>query len=236
MKQLSSGRMVLYHLYPGVLITLVYVLLAPFVMQHGYPPQMAILLSIVLVAVPVMAIHLLVAKKAAASSHISALFEYKPTLTNGKLALWSSLLVVIAFVVWGATQPLSVWITAHWLQWLPSWYNVQSFTGYAPEKIKQVLLLNIVLNGLLAPAIEELYFRGYLLPRMEKYGKAAVILNTALFTLYHFWQPYIYLTLFLALLPMVFLTWKTKDLRLSILMHICLNLIGALATYGALNK
>lgn len=228
--------MVLYHLYPGVLITLVYILLAPLVMQHGYPPQMAILLSIIIIAVPVMAIHLFVAKKAAGSKQLSAVFAYKPTLTTGKLVLWSFLLVVIAFVVWGATQPLSVWITAHWLQWLPSWYNVQSFTGYAPDKIRQVLLLNIVLNGLLAPAIEELYFRGYLLPGMEKYGKTAILLNTALFTIYHFWQPYIYPTLFLALLPMVYMTWKTKDLRLAVLTHICLNLIGALATYGALNK
>ncbi|HXL59059.1 MAG TPA: CPBP family intramembrane glutamic endopeptidase, partial [Chitinophagaceae bacterium] len=91
-----------------------------------------------------------------------------------------------------------------------------------------------MLNGFLAPYVEEIYFRGYLLPRMAAWGKWAFVLNAILFSLYHFWQPYIYLTLILSLLPMTYMVWKTKDLRLGILTHCLLNIIGALLAFGLL--
>jgi membrane protease YdiL (CAAX protease family) len=96
------------------------------------------------------------------------------------------------------------------------------------------LVLNLVLNGFITPVVEELYFKGYLLPRMQVWGKWAFVINAFLFSLYHFWQPYIYLTLLLSLLPMTYTVWKTKDLRLGILAHCLLNLIGALLSFGLL--
>ena len=99
-----------------------------------------------------------------------------------------------------------------------------------------VLILNLILNGLLAPVLEELYFRGYLLPRMEgAFGRAAPVFNTLLFSLYHFWQPQIYLTLFIALLPMTYLVWKTQSIRLAIYTHCGLNVLGALLSLAMIN-
>ena len=119
---------------------------------------------------------------------------------------------------------------------MPDWYTVQDFTGYDKSKILITLIFNLLLNGFLAPYIEELNFRGYLLPRINSWGKSAFFVNAVLFSLYHFWQPYIYLTLILSLLPMTYLVWKTRDLRLSILTHSLLNLGGALLSFGLLNK
>ena len=143
-------------------------------------------------------------------------------------------LVVFAFLIWGVTQPLNKIIADKFLTWLPAWYTVQDFQGYDKGAIQLTLLLNLLLNGFLAPFVEELYFRGYLLPRMEHFGKWAFVINALLFSLYHFWQPYIYLTLVLSLLPMIYLVWKTKDLRLGILTHCLLNLVGAVMSFGLL--
>ena len=71
---------------------------------------------------------------------------------------------------------------------------------------------------------------------MVAWGKYAFVVNALFFSIYHFWQPYIYLTLVLSLLPMTYLVWKTKDLRLSILTHSLMNLIGALLSFGLINK
>jgi AcrR family transcriptional regulator len=38
--------------------------------------------------------------------------------------------------------------------------------------------------------VEELYFRGYLLPRISRFGGWAPVINCCLFALYHFWQPF----------------------------------------------
>jgi membrane protease YdiL (CAAX protease family) len=96
--------------------------------------------------------------------------------------------------------------------------------------------MNLIFNGFLAPVLEELYFRGYLLPRMESFGKAAPVANVVLFSLYHFWQPQIYLTLMIALLPMAYLVWKTQSIRLAIYTHCGLNILGALLSLAMINS
>ena len=127
-------------------------------------------------------------------------------------------------------------ITEKFFNWLPAWYTVQDFKGYSKSTIELTLVLNLLLNGFIGPFVEEYYFRGYLLPRMAVWGNWAFVVNTILFSLYHFWQPYVYLTLIIALLPMIYLVWKTKDLRLAILTHSLLNIAGALLSFGLLMK
>ncbi len=161
---------------------------------------------------------------------------YKNKLSTGKLILYALALVVFAFLIWGITQPVDKIITNKIFSWLPNWYTVQDFNGYSKEAIQLTLIFNLLLNGFLAPFVEELYFRGYLLPRMAAWGKLAFVLNAILFSFYHFWQPYVYFTLILSLLPMTYLVWKTKDLRLGILTHSLLNVIGALLSFGLLMK
>lgn len=236
MQQLSKLRSVLYHLYPGVLIALCFVLITPYLVKNGYPPQLGSLLAIVIVAIPLLLAHLSSAKNKEHRKNIWELNVYRNKLSTGKLILYSVGLVVLMFLVWGITQPVDEIITDKIFNWLPGWYTVQDFKGYSKSTIELTLILNLLLNGFLAPLIEEYYFRGYLLPRMEVWGKWAFVVNTILFSLYHLWQPYVYLTLMVALLPMIYLVWKTKDLRLAILTHSLLNIIGALLSFGLVMK
>ena len=236
MQQLSKLKSVLYHLYPGIIITLCFILITPFLVQHGYPPQLGSLLAIIIVAIPLLLAHLFLAKKKERRKNIWGLNVYKNKLSTGKLILYALGLVVLMFLIWGITQPLDKIITDKIFNWLPAWYTVQDFKGYSKASIELTLFFNLLLNGFFAPVVEEYYFRGYLLPRMAAWGKWAFVLNTVLFSLYHFWQPYVYLTLIIALLPMIYMVWKTKDLRLAILTHSLLNIVGALLSFGLLMK
>ena len=47
------------------------------------------------------------------------------------------------------------------------------------------------------PWVEELYFRGYLLPRISRYGAWAPLLGGLFFALYHGWQWYGFVTVLL---------------------------------------
>jgi membrane protease YdiL (CAAX protease family) len=232
MKQHSKSKSILYHLYPGVLITLFFIATTPFLIQHGLPPQLSMLLAIALVVTPVILIHLYRAKSEEGVDDIQDLISYKEKLPRMRLILYSLGLIAFAYLIYGLTQPLNAIISARLLSWLPEWYHVRDFEGYSQRIVIITLLLNILLNGLLAPFLEEIYFRGYLLPRMEQWGKFAPVLSAMLFSLYHFWQPQIYLTLFIALIPMVWLTWKTKSIRLAIYTHCGLNIVGALLSLG----
>jgi uncharacterized protein len=67
------------------------------------------------------------------------------------------------------------------LYWLPNWYTLQDFAGCSKEAVQLTLICNLLLNGVLAPVVEELYFRGYLLPRMKQWGAFAFVANAFLF-------------------------------------------------------
>ncbi|MGZ3872962.1 MAG: CPBP family intramembrane glutamic endopeptidase [Mucilaginibacter sp.] len=235
MKQLSKLRSVIYHLYPGILITLAFILLAPLGIRYGYPPQFGMLMAVILVALPVLTIHLIRAKKEERYNKLSDLNGLKNRLPFFKLLLYALALVVLAFVIWGITQPVDQYLNKTLFGWLPAWYTVQSFSGYSLEKIKITLVINLIFNGIIAPFAEEVYFRGYLLPRMKSWGKYAFVANAALFSVYHFWQPYVYFTLILSLLPMIYMVYKTKDLRLGILTHSLLNIVGAILSFAMIH-
>jgi membrane protease YdiL (CAAX protease family) len=234
--QLSRTQTVFYHLYPGIFILLFFIFVTPALVSHNYPPQLGLMLSIILVAIPLLLLHLKRMRKKENRENILQLNGFTNTLGAGKLLLYSLSLVVFAFLIWGITQPIDTIIADKLFKWLPHWFFVQNFNGYSKKVILLTLILNLTLNGFLAPFIEELYFRGYLLPRMKVWGKWAFVLNAFLFSIYHFWQPQIYLTLVLSLLPMTWLVWKTKDLRLGILTHCLLNIIGALLSFGLLTQ
>jgi membrane protease YdiL (CAAX protease family) len=212
------------------------VVITPVLVRQHYPPQLGILLSILLVAMPALLIHLQAVRKGEGHSQWKQVNGFRNRLPASKLALFVSGLVLFSFLVWIALDPLNRIITQKFLSWLPGWFTVQDFHGYSRKWIIVTLVLNLVINGLIAPVIEEYYFRGYLLARMETWGKNAFAINAIFFSLYHLWQPQVWLTLVISLLPMTYLVWKTGDLRIGIYTHCLLNLVGALLTFGLVNS
>ena len=236
MQQLSKTKTVLYHLYPGVLICICFISMALLFQQYWWPPQLSLLIAIAVAAVPLLLLHLKKARRAENKKTILELNGLQNKLPNRLLIIYVAVLVVSSFLIWGITQPWNEIIVRKLFSWLPDWYRVQDFSGYSRQVIVITLVLNLVLNGMLAPVVEEFYFRGYLLPRMAAWGKWAFLANAVLFSLYHLWQPDIWLTLIISLLPMTYLVWKTKDLRIGIYTHCLINIIGALLTFGLLLK
>ena len=90
-----------------------------------------------------------------------------------------------------------------------------------------MVVLSFVMN-IAVPIVEELYFRGYLLPRMARWGNWAPLINVVLFSLYHFWLPWETLNRIITLLPIVFVVQWKRNIYLSILVHCLLNTIGSI--------
>lgn len=235
MEQHSKLKSIIFHLYPGLIIVLFFGLSTPYFLKLGLPPQLSMLTAILVVVIPLFLIHLNQARKLEEKKSIQDLISYSNDLPTARLIGYVAGLIVFAFLVYGLTQPLNVIISNKLLFWLPEWYKVQDFTGYSKTIILITLLINLIFNGLIAPFLEEIYFRGYLLPRMRNWGNSAPLVNTILFSFYHFWQPQIYLTLMIALFPMTYLVWKTRSLKLGIYTHCGLNIIGAILSFGLIN-
>ena len=71
--------------------------------------------------------------------------------------------------------------------------------------------------------MEELYFRGYLLPRISRFGIWAPLLGGLFFALYHVWQLFGFVTVFLLGAALGYIVWWKKDIRLSISLHVFAN-------------
>ena len=98
-----------------------------------------------------------------------------------------------------------------------------------PKNILVVdFVLQLVVTGIILPWVEELYFRGYLMPRLSRYGKWSPLLSGLFFGLYHLWQIYSFPTVFLLGTALGYIVWWKKDIRLSIGLHVIANTLGRL--------
>jgi len=232
----SLTKLVLLHLVPGVAILVIYLALVPLARSRGWPPFSALLLAALFGVVPVQLGHLfLVGRKLNHRLSLVGVLGNNSKLPKWQYFAFVPLLCLIAIVILLATGPIDGWLTRNVFAWLPSWYffaDPAVFASY-PRRILAITFgARILIDGLMVPFVEKLYFRAYLLARLERFGRWAPVINGGLFTFYHFWQPQNYLTIFFGMFPMVWLTWWKKNYRLAILTHMALNLIGGLLTYS----
>lgn len=89
-----------------------------------------------------------------------------------------------------------------------------------------IALASLPLQAIIGPIVEELYSRGYLLPRLSYLKAWAPLINTVLFSLYHLFTPWQNPARVLALLPAVYLVRRKRNIYLAIAFHIALNLVG----------
>ena len=86
---------------------------------------------------------------------------------------------------------------------------------------------------MIGPVVEELYFRGFLLPRMEQLGRWAPLVNASLFSIYHFWSPWQLMARILGIGPMVYaVRWK-RNVYLGMAVHCSLNTFAVVLTASA---
>lgn len=109
-----------------------------------------------------------------------------------------------------------------------SW-DSSNLVNYSNTMIIITCVLYFLLNVIIYPIIEELFFRGVLTNKLKKYGYLAPIFVTVVFSLYHFWLPFdnlFRLTVFI--LPSI-LAYKYNDIRISIGFHCACNLFSTIS-------
>jgi membrane protease YdiL (CAAX protease family) len=215
------------HILPGVLTTVAFLLLKPLLDLSGYPPLLAFLLAILLVDLPVLlGVMLIAGKKQTGRYSLKDVVLYRDKVPWKTFALVFVGSFVVVYILMMGTTPLSNLLTESVFSWLPDWMFLEEQTQYQAYD-KSVLLmtfgLQLVLTGVALPWIEELYFRGYLLPRLSRYGKWAPLLSGLLFGLYHVWQLFSFPTVFLLGVALGYVVWWKRDIRIGIGLHVFAN-------------
>ncbi len=223
------------HLLPGILTAAVFYGVAPAVMRAGYPAIAAAVIAAGLVLVTAELGWLLrEAHRRTGSWTITAVLPFRP----GPFS-WHKVGLVAGLLAWAfAVSLLGIGssIKDSYFSWMPEWAR-DPLTGVAAGVSTATIITvvgYVVVLVVLGPLVEELYFRGYLLPRIGRFGAWAALINVSLFALYHLWKPWDVINLIIILGPMVYAVWRTKDIRIGIALHVALNSLALLNVVPAL--
>jgi membrane protease YdiL (CAAX protease family) len=234
-RQHSIARSVVLHLLPGALITAFYIGVAPVVRDLGFPSLMALYLAIAFVLIPLELGYLFYRARREGVS-LDRVVLYREAAPREQLVglvlvtfIWASIIAMLLF------QPLDEFFTDTFFFWLPDWFfMVEDFAQYSTAALVVTWVFGLLANGIAGPVVEELYFRGYLLPRIARLGGWAPLLDTVLFSLYHFFTPWANVGRIVALLPMVYATWWKRNIYLGMVVHLLWNIGGMLLLLAAL--
>ena len=222
-----------WHILPGGLTTLAFFLLRPFTAGLGYPPLLAFLLAILLVDLPVMVgIMVYIAHRENGRFSFSSVIVFQEKVTWPRFLLGFVVAFTAVYLLIILLTPLNNLLAETVFSGLPAWLLLEDPSQYEafPRNVLLVVFgLQLILTGIVLPWIEELYFRGFLLPRLSHSAMTAPLLGGLFFALYHVWQPQGFLTVFLLGVALSVVAWRTRDIRLPVALHIFANLLPRLA-------
>ena len=227
----QAGMTLLLHLGPGVLFVVAALPLARLAAERGLPPAFGLQAAALLVLVQVqLGTISLAARLSAGSWQLRGALRYTTRLPRRQLLLLGTATLVWAGIMFALVGPSAEMIRSSLFAWWPSELDYAVHLT-DPNAYPQQMLIAAWVSGLIAttiivPVVEELYFRSFLLPRLEHLGALAPLVNTVLFAAYHVWSPWQVPTRIVASLPLFYATWRTRSVTLAIVVHVALNLIG----------
>lgn len=238
-KQLPMMKVVLLVFVPAILLLLFFVLSAV-LLKNYIPVYLCLLLSIIVVIIPFEVIIIAVSSKKECGQ-----FSLKAAFVNHEpMSLWKIVLIGLVSFAWAGIifavlQPIENSLLLNSVfKFVPDYLRSTGFTGqlatFSRPLISLTCVINLIFNGLIAPIVEELYFRGYLMSRMTRFGKSTPLLVAVLFSVYHLFTPWEIVTRIVAFTPLHYIAWKQKNLYIGMLTHCCCNLAGAISLFSLL--
>ncbi len=228
--QQKLGWSILYHLFPGGCILLFYWIISPWLLKQGFPSSFAVLVGFLLVGIPLQ-VFILFREGYSVNGKISLthIIFYTKKIPIWKHGLFILIFIVYAIIITSILSPINSYLLENCFSWLPEWFrnNTELLKPNSSPIIITYYVALFVIDGLLNPIIEEIYFRGFLMPRISRFGLLSPMISAALFSLAHYWQPWNILQIFILVWPIYFLVLKNKSIYISIVLHCTANLIGA---------
>jgi uncharacterized protein len=233
-KQHSLWQSITLHLLPGALLTVFFFLTIPVVIKLGFPAPFALVLAILLVLIPFeLGVLFYEGRKRNGTFSLKGIVLYQEKIPVRQyfllvppLFLW----VGFCFTIFSGVDNFLIKTIFSWLpaQFIPAaWFS--NLGQYPKTNLVIMAVLFAVANVLTGPVVEELYFRGYLLPRLSRLKGWAPLVNVVLFSLYHFFSPWQQLSRILGLLPMVYIVQKKRNIYLGKITHCLVNLVSTVS-------
>lgn len=221
----SFSKSITLHLFPGLLIGGFYFLLAPFVKEQGFPTIMALTLAGVLVLVPFELGYLLHQRRKTGEPLFGGIIKYCNRIPFWQYLIWIPLIFVLSGFIFKGLSFTSDFFKSLF-NWIPE--NMMLDMGLSEQFSRKNLIItytsSFLFFAVIFPTVEELYFRGYLMPRMPSKLKGwTPLTHSLLFALYHTWTPWMFFVRTVGLLPLIYIMKRKENILLAIISHCLLN-------------
>lgn len=228
----SPWRLILLFLLPGALIAIAYALLVHPTLTLNISKLLALGIAALFIGMPVLlGIIYYHSKKQLGVYSILKMISYSKPISLKNYLWLVPVLLIWSIVVFVFGKKIDEFMMTYVFTWIPKWYVLSvDHTTFDKSQLLLSFLSALLVTGLIIPIVEEVYFRGFLLPRMEHMGKWAPIVNACLFSIYHFWSPWQIPTRIIALIPLCYVAYKTKNIKVTIIVHCLLNILGDAAS------
>jgi membrane protease YdiL (CAAX protease family) len=218
----STIQSVILHLLPGILVGCFYILARQPVANMGYPSIVALMLAYAFILVPVEVGYLLYqGKKMTGRFTLRGIISYRKPIPWWQYVVWVLVIGMATGAIFTLLRPVEAFLQERLFFWMPD-MNYGLDGNYSRRTLVVAYSMFFMFVAFLSPLVEELYFRGYLLPRMK--GRFATLFHSFLFAVQHVLTPWRVITRTLALLPLAFGV-KRKNIYIGIIVHILVNLL-----------
>lgn len=234
-KEISLQKILCLIFIPSSLLTVVYIVTGS--LKQTIPSLLLFYICATFILFPFeIGVVLNASKKEYGRYSLKSAFTNYKKMSWWKIFLYGSFLFAFAGIMSVTVAPLEnslfAPISNKLTQSMPAyfdWNNIESFQQYP----RYILLLTCVgyfiLNVIVGPIVEELFFRGFLTSKISRYGNFAPLIITILFSLYHFWLPFNNLFRISIFFPAAWIAWKKKNIYISIIFHCLCNLLSTVS-------
>jgi membrane protease YdiL (CAAX protease family) len=221
----STTQSVILHLLPGILVGCFYLLARQPVANMGYPSIIALILAFAFILIPFELGYLFYqGKKKTGRFTLRGIISYRNSIPWWQYPVWVLIIVIATGAIFTFLKPVETFLQERLFFWMPD-INYGLDGNYSRKTLIITYSIFFIFVAFLSPLVEELYFRGYLLPRMK--GKFATLFHSFLFAAQHILEPWMIITRTLGLLPLVFGV-KKKNIYIGIIVHILCNTVNVI--------
>jgi hypothetical protein len=225
-KSISAGEAAILQIAPGLASLPVFALLAWMFSKQGVPNIFALTVTIIMIEVPLcwaIMVHRV--------RRETGQFRFKDAFPWTQSIPWWQYFVIgvpvglfSMFMIIGVGPRVEAVFLSGAFSWVPDWFVMRTDPGMFATLSRAMLmtLWALMLFGMLIAGgiTQELYSRGFLLPRTEHLGLCAPALNALSFAMLHMIVPWSWPVFFLMALPWSYLVWWRRSVKIGLFIHV----------------
>lgn len=221
---------------PGVLTIAVLTAVRPLLEALGWPPVAGYTIAIAVVTVLELLYLGMYGQAVTGRFSVRAATSFRARLPRLRVAVTSLGFVAGTAALLGLLEPVTAAI-ARATDVLPAWWSPDvtdtQVAVHGQTALVVALLAKLLVDALLNPYVEELYWKGHLMPRLPLRGFGQALAAGVLFSAEHFWQPSEFLLVAVVQVGLCWYTLRSRSLDVAITTHWVVNSVVTLLALAA---